>query len=95
MEARTRRRTRLVLLGLGLFLGPGLFHLVSLHLRERSLDRKLKRLEVQQEALVRERDRLKKDPTYVEGLIRSTFKVAKPGEVVIPLTNSPDDRPKH
>ncbi|MBI2094243.1 MAG: septum formation initiator family protein [Candidatus Omnitrophica bacterium] len=95
METRTRRRISLVLLGLGLLFGPGLFHLASLYLRERNLDRKLKHLEAQQEALVRERDRLKKDPTYVEGLIRSTFKVAKPGEVVIPLTNSPDDRPKH
>jgi len=72
------------LLGLVLF-GPGLVELVRLSLLERRLDRELARLSAEHERLVRERARLESDPTYVEGLIRSTFKLAKPGEYVIPL----------
>ena len=39
--------------------------------------------------LAQEQVRFQLDPTYVEGLIRSTFKFAQPGEYVIPLESRP------
>ena len=68
-----------------LVFGPGMFHLARLSLTQRKLDRRLADLASQQERLTQERARLQSDPTYLEGLIRSTFKVAKPGEIVIPI----------
>jgi cell division protein FtsB len=52
------------------------------------LDRRLAQVERERARLTEEQRRLKDDPTYVEGLIRSTFKLAKPGEVVIPLSGA-------
>ena len=75
------------LAGLVLF-GPGLMDLARLSLRERQLGRELARLSAEHGRLTRERARLESDPAYVEGLIRSTFKLAKPGEYVIPLEPS-------
>ena len=72
------------LVGLLVF-GPGMFHLARLSLMQRKLDRRLADLAAQQEQLTQEQARLQSDPTYLEGLIRSTFKVAKPGEIVIPV----------
>ncbi|PIQ83690.1 MAG: hypothetical protein COV75_06210 [Candidatus Omnitrophica bacterium CG11_big_fil_rev_8_21_14_0_20_63_9] len=68
--------------------GPGLYDWVRLSLWERRLDRQLSRLSAEHEQLTQEHVRLQTDPTYVEGLIRSTFKVAQPGEIVIPLESS-------
>jgi cell division protein FtsB len=70
---------------LALLFGPGLYHLLGLSLEQRRLDHRLAELAKQQDALTHEQERLESDPTYVEGLIRSTFKVAQPGELVIPL----------
>ena len=75
------------LVGLALF-GPGLVELARLSLMQRRLSRELARLSAEHERLTRERARLEGDPAYVEGLIRSTFKLAKPGEYVIPLEPS-------
>ena len=72
------------LLGLVVF-GPGMVHLARLSLMQRALDHRLAALSARQEQLKQEQARLQSDPTYLEGLIRSTFKVAKPGEVVIPV----------
>ena len=72
------------LIGLLVF-GPGMFHLARLSLMQRRLDRRLADLSAQHDRLTQEQARLQSDPTYLEGLIRSTFKVAKPGEVVIPV----------
>lgn len=91
METRTRR---LVVIGIaaGLILfGPGAWHLVRLSIQQRRLDRQLTELAARHEALRQEEERLASDPTYVEGLIRSTFKWAKPGEYVLSLGDS--DRP--
>ena len=76
------------LLGLLVF-GPGMVHLARLSLMQRALDRRLAALSARQEQLRQEQARLQSDPTYLEGLIRSTFKVAKPGEVVIPIDQPP------
>ena len=82
------KRTRW-LLGLGIavlvLFGPGAFWLLRMEIRQRQLDRQLARLKVQQEQLAAEEARLRSDPAYVEGLIRTTFKFAKPDELVIPL----------
>ena len=89
METRTRR---LVIVGIaaGLILfGPGAWHLVRLSVQQHRLDRQLADLETRDEALRQEEARLGSDPTYVEGLIRTTFKWAKPDEYVIPLEQDP------
>ena len=86
MSARPRWALPLALFGLLVF-GPGMVHLARLSLMQRALDHRLAALSVRQEQLKQEQARLQSDPTYLEGLIRSTFKVAKPGEVVIPVTD--------
>ena len=65
--------------------GPGLVQQTQLALRQRAVTRELKRLEAAHQALLEERRHLTSDPVYVEDLVRSTFKVAKPGELVVPL----------
>ena len=79
------------LLGLVLF-GPGVFHLVRLSLMERKLNLRLAELETEHKQLAREEERLQSDPTYIEGMIRTTFKLAQPGEYVIPLGSSQSSR---
>ena len=88
METRTRRILLVSAIGLAL-IGPGIVEWVRLVIRQRQLDRQIARLAVQHEQLQREREQLESDPTYVEGLIRSTFKLAQPGEYVIPLDSKP------
>ena len=75
------------LLGLVLF-GPGLYDLLRMSIMRRRLDRQLAALSVEQERLKREQERLQSDPAYVEGLIRSTFKLAQPGEYVILINDA-------
>jgi cell division protein FtsB len=58
---------------------------------QRRLDRQLAALAEERERLQIEQQRLQTDSTYVEGRIRSTFKVARPGEIVIPLDRSDGD----
>ena len=91
MEWRKDQRARwivsLSILSLVLF-GPGLYELVRLSVAQRRLDRRLAELAAERERLTQEEARLRSDPTYVEGLIRSTFKLAQPGEYVIPLDSS-------
>jgi len=70
--------------------GPGAFHLTRLSWKQHVLARQQRELEAARRQLATERERLASDPIYVEGLIRSTFKVAKPGEYVVPLT--PDEQ---
>lgn len=67
--------------------GPGAIQLAWLSFRQYRLDRKLHQLQALHEHLVKEHDRLTADPVYVEGLIRSTFKMSKPGELVVPLAS--------
>lgn len=87
---RTRRRSWLIAAGVAgsALFGPGLYELARLSLRQWRLDRRLAELSGRREQLTQERDRLQSDPAYVEGLIRSTFKVARPGELVVPLDDS-------
>jgi cell division protein FtsB len=65
--------------------GPGAVQWLQLEWRQRRLDRQLAELQAKQQQLIAEEARLRSDPAYVEGLIRTTFKYAKPGELVIPL----------
>jgi cell division protein FtsB len=85
MEKRTRRLVGVGVAGLVALFGPGAFHLLRLAVEQRRLDRQLAALAAQHDTLLQEQARLQSDPTYVEGLIRSTFKWAKPDEYVIPL----------
>ena len=78
------------MIGLLIF-GPGTYQLISLSIREHRLDRRLSELEAERERLTAQESRLRNDPAYVEGLIRTTFKVSKPGEYVIPLDTSQAD----
>ena len=91
MAARTRWILGASLLGLAVF-GPGLCDLVRLSRLQRRLDRRLSALAVERETLVQEERRLRSDPAYIEGLIRSTFKVARPSEYVIPAKGASRDR---
>jgi len=84
MTTRSRVFITWGVLGLMVF-GPGMVHLARLCLMQRKLDRRLAALSARQDRLKQEQERLQSDPTYLEGLVRSTFKVAKPGEYVIPL----------
>ncbi len=86
-SGRTRQFVVIGAIGLCLF-GPGAYQCIRLSLVQRRLERTLAELAVRHEQLLQEQARLQSDPTYVEGLIRSTFKVAKPGEYVIPLDST-------
>ena len=65
--------------------GPGLVELARLSIRQHRLDRQLAQLATEHARLTQEQDRLQHDATYVEGLIRSTFKWAQKGETVVLL----------
>ncbi len=65
--------------------GPGLVELTRLSIREHSMDRQLAQLAAEHDRLTQKQDRLQHDATYVEGLIRSTFKWAQKGETVVLL----------
>ena len=54
--------------------------------RQRKLDRRLAELASRKARLTEEQKRLETDPGYTEGLIRSTFKMSLPGELVVPLS---------
>ena len=87
---RTRKTWLIgILVALALIFGPGFVQLLQMSYRQHLMDRRLRELEATHERLRAQHQRLESDPTYVEGLIRSTFKVAKPGELVVPL-NAPD-----
>ena len=90
IDQRKRRRLTMgvAVLAAAVF-GPGLLQLVRLSWEQHQLDRRLAQLGLEHEQLTQEEHRLQTDPTYIEGLIRSTFKLAKPGELVIPLESSP------
>ena len=90
MSPRSRRRwlTAAAVLGVAAF-GPGTVELAQLWAARFRLYRQQAALTAEQAALTAEQARLTSDPAYVEGLIRSTFKVAQPGEVVIPLEFDP------
>ena len=75
-----------------LIVGPGTYQLLRLHWMEYQLDRRLDRLSTRRAQLLSTQERLASDPAYVEGLIRSTFKVARPDEVVVPLDDDPSLR---
>jgi len=83
-----QRQTRLIRIGAliaALVIGPGAAQLTWLSWKQHRLARKQRRLEALSQRLAQEQQRLTHDPVYVEGLIRSTFKVAKPDELVVPL----------
>ena len=84
------RRTRLILLAAALLLGPSLAQLAVMQVQDYRLSRELRRRQAVYDSLRAERERLQHDPVYVEGLVRSTFKVAKPGELVVPLSEGVD-----
>jgi len=85
MEARqTRLVTVLAVCGVIVF-GPGLAQWLWMAWRQHVMDQRLRALEQRHQELEAEHERLTSDPAYLEGKIRSTFKVAKPGEWVVPL----------
>ena len=88
-DPKRTRRVRRWLLGAGcamaLLFGPGVVEWAGLSWRQHQIDRQLARLSAEQVWLTQEQQRLETDPGYVEGLIRTTFKWAQDGELVIPL----------
>jgi hypothetical protein len=92
VRAAQRRRWSLGLTVAGILVfGPGLLQWTGLSWRQHQLDRRLASLSAERERLAKEQQRLETDPGYVEGLIRTTFKWAQDGELVIPL--DPDSMP--
>ena len=89
MPRRSARLLALSALAL-LVLGPGVAAWVQLAWRRHALARQQRQLQTTHDALETEQQRLTSDPVYVEGLIRSTFKVAKPTEMVVPLSADSD-----
>ena len=65
--------------------GPGLWYWARLRWQRVTLEHRLRRLTAAHQRLEIQQEQLTANPIYVEGLIRSTFKVAKPGELVVPL----------
>ena len=63
--------------------GPGAVEWGRLSWQTHRLDRRLAALEEERSRLTETRKRLENDPSYVEGLIRTTFKWAQTGELVI------------
>ncbi len=90
------RTTYRWLIGLSMVLlvacGPLLWDLVDVSWKRYTMHRRIQRLEAVHRNLTEEQQRLTSDPVYVEGLIRSTFKVAKPNELVIPADSMTDER---
>ena len=87
-----RRQARLIRAGAliaALVIGPGAAQLAWMSWRQHRLTRQQHRLEALYQRLAQEQHRLTHDPVYVEGLVRSTFKVAKPDELVVPLDSDP------
>ena len=91
MATRTRWLVGVSLVGLVVF-GPGTYAMIRLAIRQYQLDRRLSVLHEEHERLAALEQRLRNDPAYLEGLIRTTFKVSQPGEYVIPLEREPDQR---
>ncbi len=89
---RTRARLITGSLAVALIFGPGAVQWLRLRWRERVLDRRLRELEVTHQRLTDQQQRLASDPIYVEDLIRSTFKMSKPGELVVPLSDTSQTR---
>ncbi len=79
-----RRYLWLVILCAVIF-GPDAWHSVQMHFQERRVDQRLAVLDADFEHYQQEKERLTEDDTYIEGMIRSTFKYSRPNEVVIPL----------
>ena len=84
MKRGARHWWLLAALGAAVVAGPGTVEWVRLALAQRRLDRQLEALSARRRQLRDEQRRLESDDAYVEGLFRSTFKVARPGEYVIP-----------
>jgi len=68
--------------------GPGIYYSLYLSWKQRQLTRQVEQLQAQQQALLAKHQRLTQDPVYLEDAVRSTFKVAKPGELVVPLDST-------
>ncbi|MBI4343680.1 MAG: septum formation initiator family protein [Candidatus Omnitrophica bacterium] len=68
-----------------LLFGPGAAQQAWFSVKQWRLERRLHALQVRHAQLLAERQQLESDPAYVEGRIRATFKVAKPGEYIVPL----------
>jgi cell division protein FtsB len=58
---------------------------IKLSLTQRRLTHRLEALSARRQQLRDEQRRLESDDAYVEGLFRSTFKLARPGEYVIDI----------
>ena len=82
---QNRKRWLPWVVAMPLIFGPGMVAQVQAAWWEHRLSKQIAELRTVREELSEERERLEKDPVYVEGLIRTTFKVANPDEVVVLL----------
>jgi cell division protein FtsB len=75
-----------------LLFGPGAAQQAWFSVKQWRLERRLRALQTRHAQLLAERQQLESDPAYVEGRIRATFKVAKPGEYIVPLDDTNPSR---
>ena len=80
-----RQHRFLIALAVAAVVGPGLWQMAQLAIEQHAMVAKLDHMHTYHHALAREHERLTTDPIFVEGLIRSTFRVAKPNEFVVRL----------
>ena len=69
-------------------LGPGLLDWAWIAWHRHWAARRVAELAARHAQLADEQRRLTSDPLYVEDLARSTLKISKKGEVVVPLASS-------
>ncbi|HEX9780073.1 MAG TPA: hypothetical protein VGB20_02540 [bacterium] len=74
-----------------LLFGPGLIDVARLSAWQWKLDRRLRALDTEHATLTALSERLRHDDVFIEGEIRSTFKVAKPDELVVPLAATAEE----
>ncbi len=74
-----------VLLVGAIVFGPGAWEQARLLWKQHTMDQQLTHMRGLSEQYTKEQQRLTSDPVYVEGLIRTTFKVANPDEMVVSI----------
>lgn len=84
-----RRYLWLLMLCAVVFL-PDAWHAWQLRNTRVEVDQRLESMDSEFKKYQEQKHRLLSDETYIEGLVRSTFKLARPDEVVIPIRDDLD-----
>lgn len=72
---------------------PGYCHMQELRQKNRDLEENIKKLQAENLKFSQERERLEKDPEYLERLGREKLGIVKKGEVVYRVVNPEENNP--